>query len=339
MKAQAKLGWVLFAYGAAVFLAAIALVRTFGYSSVRNGTPEAFALGLVAIVGIAGFSYLLSATCARRLAQLAEQAENVRLHPALPPIRVPGPNDEIAAVAGAINELKNKLTKGEETRNQLIADVAHELRTPIAIVRGHLETMLKGAEELRPENLLPLLDETKRMSRLIQDMRDLNLAESGRLELDRTWVPFAPTLQEIVSIMELEAEDKEVTIRMEGDWSGEVYCDAPRIKQVLVNLVGNAIRYVPEGGDVRVAFEHRSGTLRVRVSDNGPGIAPEHLPYLFKRFYRVEESRNRMSGGTGLGLAIAKEFVEAHGGTIRVSSRLGEGTEFTIDLPVFPLNP
>ncbi|HZG84233.1 sensor histidine kinase [Paenibacillus sp.] len=341
MKAQAKLGWLLFGYGMAVFgaTAGAAVLAAPGIVPARSGGVKLAAACLIAAFVVGGLSFALAATASRRLASLAEQAEAVRLHPALHAVELPGADDELASLARAINALKSELTRGEETRNQLVADVAHELRTPLAIIRGHLETMLKGAEELKPENLVPLLDETRRMSRLIQDMRDLNLAEAGRLQLDRAWVGIAPTLQEIVSIMEMEAEEKAATIRVEGEWDGEVYCDRTRIKQVLVNLIGNAIRYAPEGGAVTVRYAEEDGTLRIDVADNGPGIPPEHVPYIFKRFYRVEASRSRASGGTGLGLAIAKEFIEAHGGTIQVASRVGEGTEFTVRLPVFPLQP
>lgn len=336
MKAQTRLVLTLFAFGLAIWLSAGLFVW---FAEVQAGAAQVTVFHLVSLAFIAGFSYLIAVSYSRRLKQLAEQAEAIRHDPGLPAIDLGGPNDELATVARSVNELKAKLTQGEELRNQLFADAAHELRTPVAIIHGHLETILKGAEELKPENLLPLLDETKRMSRLIQEMRDLNLAEAGRLMLDRSWVPLASMLHEIVSIMETEAEDKSITLRLHGDWPGELYCDVPRMKQVLINLIGNAIRYVPQGGDVEVSYAHDSGTVRIRVSDNGPGIPPDSLPYIFKRFYRVEASRSRMSGGTGLGLAIAKEFVEAHGGTIQAASRAGEGTTFTLSLPLYPLNP
>jgi len=340
MRAQTKLGWILLGYGiASSSIGYVAARLAFVLPPGRYAAVQGLAVALVALIAIGAFAYLIAATFTRRLASLAEQANDVRLHPALHAVEVGGAGDEVAELARVVNELKARLTDGEAARNQLVADVAHELRTPVAIIRGHLETMLKGAEELRAENLVPLLDEAKRMSRLIQDMRDLNLAEAGRLRLDREWVAFAPTLDEIVSILALEAEDKNVAIRTEGEWDGELYCDPARLKQVLVNLIGNAIRYVPEGGDVVVAYCATAGELRFRVTDNGPGIAPEHLPYVFKRFYRVEASRNRMSGGTGLGLAIAKEFIEAHGGSIRAESGLGEGTSFHVVLPLFPLHP
>jgi two-component system, OmpR family, sensor histidine kinase BaeS len=333
MKAQLFLTLLVFG------LAAAWLPGMAGVFGLSSGQSKVIA-GFVVIVCVGGFAYLLAVTLSRGAEQLAEQAQAVVHHPALQEVSIPGTAvSELAAIAAAVNRLKDELTKGEELRNQLVADAAHELRTPVAILRGHLETMVKGAEEPRRESLLPLLDETKRMSRLIQDMRDLNLAEAGRLVLDRTWIPIRDVLEEIVSILQVEAEMKGNHILLEGTGVGELYCDAPRIKQVLINLIGNAIRYTPEGGTIAVQYAVADGRVDMIVKDTGPGIAPEHLPYLFKRFYRIEASRNRMSGGTGLGLAIAKQFIEIHDGTLQAASELGTGTTFTVSLPVYPPNP
>jgi two-component system, OmpR family, sensor histidine kinase BaeS len=336
---QIRLWLILSIFGLSIWVCAYAFLPRLLLTDYEEATVRQVAVLYVGAIAIVGFAYLISVSLGRRLLHLTERARAACLHPKQQRVDLPGPNDELTVLADTINELAERLTQGEEVRNQLVMDVAHELRTPVAIIRGHLETMLKGAEELKPENLLLLLDETKRMSRLIQEMRDLNLAESGRLQLDRMWVAFGELVGEIVSIMESEAELKGISLRLCGDWEGEVYCDVPRVKQVLVNLIGNAIRYVPEGGKVEVSYRYDEGNVRIQISDNGEGIAPEHLPYLFKRFYRVEASRNRQSGGTGLGLAIAKEFIEAHGGDVEVSSQVGEGTTFEIALPVYPLSP
>jgi two-component system, OmpR family, sensor histidine kinase BaeS len=336
---QTRLWLILSIFGMSIWVCAYAFLPSLLLTDKGDAGIRQLAVLYVGAILIIGVAYLISVTFGRRLLHLTERARAIRLHPQLQRVDLAGPNDELAVLAATINELAERLTLGEEVRNQLVVDVAHELRTPVAIIRGHLETMLKGSEELKPENLLLLLDETKRMSRLIQEMRDLNLAESGRLHLDRVWVSFGEMVGEIVSIMETEAELKDISLRLHGDWEGEVYCDVSRVKQVLVNLIGNAIRYVPDRGQVEISYRHDEGDIRVEISDNGDGIAPENLPYLFKRFYRVEASRNRKSGGTGLGLAIAKEFIEAHGGTIEVSSQVGEGTTFVLTLPVYPLSP
>ncbi len=333
MKSQLFL--VLLVYG----LAAAWLSGAAGVFDLHGGTAKVIG-GFVVALTVGGFAYLIAVTLSRGFEQLADQAQSVAQHPAVQDVSLAPPTvTELAVIAAAMRKLKRELTKGEALRNQLVADAAHELRTPVAILRGHLETMVKGAQEPKPETLLPLLDETKRMSRLIQEMRDLNLAEAGRLVLDRTWVPIRGMLEEIVSILEVEAEEKGIRIQLEGMGDGELYCDAPRIKQVMINLIGNALRFTPAGGEVAVRYACDSGRIDMTVTDTGPGIAPEHLPYLFKRFYRVEASRNRMSGGTGLGLAIAKQYVEIHHGTLQATSEIGSGTTFSISLPVYPPNP
>lgn len=338
MKMRIKLFLSLWAFGSIIFLVSNLGISGLSLHSDDNKTKLFAAYGLAMCI-IAGISYLISITYCRRLELLAEQAQEVSVHRSLAQVELSRSEDELQALAKSINMLKNEQRQGEELRSRLVADVAHELRTPIAILRGHLETILEGAMAFDRDHLVPLLDETKRMSRLIQDMQDLNLAEAGKLNLEREWVPFALTLEEIVSILEMEADAKSIALQLDGDGDGEIYCDVPRIKQVLINLIGNAIRYTPEGGRVSIHFSYKDGQIVIAVADNGPGIAPENLPYLFKRFYRVEGSRNRMSGGTGLGLAIAKQFVELHGGTLHVVSELGAGTTFTVTLPVYPSNP
>ncbi|MDQ6423647.1 HAMP domain-containing sensor histidine kinase [Paenibacillus sp. LHD-117] len=337
MKMRMKLFLTFFAFGVVIFLLSNQTITEFAVGS--GSTGRQLAVSFVAVCAIAGFSYLLAITFCRRLEVLAGQSQNAITHRTSSYVETAGSRDEIYEIAQSVNKLKTQLTEGEDIRNRLVADVAHELRTPIAILRGHLETILSGGIELDRDHLLPLLDETKRMSRLIQDMQDLNLAEAGKLSLDRSWTPFGSNLEEIVSILEIEAEAKSITLHLEGEGDRELYGDTLRIKQVFINLLGNAVRYTPEGGQVDVRYTYLDGQMVVTVSDNGPGIAPESLPYIFKRFYRVEGSRNRASGGTGLGLAIAKQFVEVHGGTIYVESEPGVGTVFTVSLPVYPPNP
>lgn len=326
------------AYGA-LFTAGVLAAAWMGYGvgqTESGGRDLLFVLLLVLwMFGISGV-YLLALWSARPVEGLAEQAEGKR---AAQEFRAGWKADglaELVPVAELLNNMELELSRGSHSRDQLVADVAHELRTPLAILRGQLESMLEGKVELAPEQLLPMLDETTRLTRLVQDLQQLSLAKAGALPLQRTWVPFVELLQEITGVLELEAELKGTTLDVSGYAEEEVYCDRARIKQVLINLIGNAIRYTPEGGRVEVRVRRGQGKLHVAVSDNGPGIPPENLPYLFERFYRVEGSRSRQSGGMGLGLAIAKEFAVAHGGSLLVKSELGEGTTFTLTLPLFP---
>ncbi|SFI58035.1 sensor histidine kinase [Thermoflavimicrobium dichotomicum] len=244
--------------------------------------------------------------------------------------------DEFAEVVQSLNQLGKRIIKEEKLRGHMIADIAHELRTPLTILRSQLETLVLEGKAVSIQQLIPLVDETIHMQRLIHDLQELSLAEANQISLKRSWFGFQAWLEEIVDILKTQAIEKEIKVEIEGRILNEVYWDSSRMKQVLINLLGNAIKYTEHGGKVKVAVCQAQGIVKIQVIDNGPGIPPEKLPYIFQRFYRVEGSRNRSLGGAGLGLAIAKEFVEAHKGSIGVESECGEGTTFTIELPVFP---
>ena len=301
-----------------------------------NSGPVFWVTALFGIAVIWVISFGLAQLLAGRIKQLLIQAKGVSHLGVFRQIRVKG-QDEISELAALFNKISGEWIKGEEVRNQLVSDAAHELRTPVAILRGHLETMLRGAAELKPDNLISLLDETKRMTHLIQELQQISLAESGRLKLDRTWTRISAILHEVVDILSVEAEERQIKLEYKEDSDCEVYCDLSRMKQVLINIIGNAIRYTPESGRVSIRQSLRQeGKVRVEVEDTGPGIPADKLPYIFHRFYRVDDSRSRSIGGTGLGLAIAKQFVEAHGGSLEAFSREGTGTLVVIQLPTFP---
>ncbi len=272
----------------------------------------------------------------RRLFQtVQEQVKAVADHPNTLQIDSIEGYEEIVQ---SVKKLQTDLTKGEQLRTQMVADVAHELRTPISIFKGQLESIIEGAVPLTSESLLPLLDETSRMSKLILDLRQLSLAESGHLKLDRSWVKFDELVQEVSTILQVEAEEKKISLKLVGATNTEIYCDLSRLKQVFINLVGNAIRYTGANGHVEICLDKVDDRVHIAIKDTGQGIPIEYLPYVFQRFYRIEASRSRDFGGMGLGLAIAKEFVVAHGGEINVDSELGKGTVFKINLPIFPIS-
>lgn len=280
-------------------------------------------------------SFGVAQLLAGRVKNLLNRAQGISNAGVFQEIRVKG-NDEIAELAALFNKISEEWIKGEEVRNQLVSDAAHELRTPVAILRGHLETMLRGAVELKRDNLISLLDETKRMTHLIQELQQISLAESGRLKLERSWTGFSLILREVVDIFTVDAEEKQIELAYDEESDCEVYCDTSRVKQVLINIIGNAIRYTPELGTVRIRQSLQQGKILVEVADTGPGIPPDKLPYIFHRFYRVDDSRSRSIGGTGLGLAIAKQFAEAHGGLLEAISKEGAGTVIILQLPTFP---
>lgn len=250
--------------------------------------------------------------------------------------------DEYGQVAQALNEMAAWIQNAEANRRNLVADVAHELRTPITIIRGKLDLAQHSGRLIEPESLLPLQDELIRLTRLVDDLHLLSLAEAGKLPIERKAVNLRELLLRIIDRVTPDADQKRIRIRLECESDlPAVHADPNRITQVFLNLIVNAIRYTPDEGSVTVTVKTEpaggedggSGYVRTAIADTGPGIEPGHLPHLFDRFYRTDEARARHSGGMGLGLAIAKGFVTAHGGTIDVDSVLGLGTRFIVRLP------
>jgi len=240
--------------------------------------------------------------------------------------------DEIGELGTAFNEMAAALAQQERLRRNLLADIAHELRTPLAVIRGDLEALLDGIYEPTPDALASLQEESLLLSRLVDDLQALALAEAGQLQLERQPFHLGGLLQGIVSSYDLQATSKDQSLTLDlPDGPLLVNADALRVRQIVANLVSNALRHAP-GPDkhVHVSALPIAGEVQVSVADDGPGIAPEEIPHVFDRFWRGDGAR---AGGSGLGLAIARELVRAHGGRIWVESRLGEGTTFRFTLP------
>ena len=264
----------------------------------------------------------------RRASQaLAAGEANVRV-----PVRS---QDELGKVAEAFNQMASKITEQEQLRRQMVADVAHELRTPLTVMQANLEAMLDGLLEPSASELQELNDEVHRLSRLIDDLRLLSLADSGQLTLALQKVDVRELTATVVARLAPLAEANGV--RLVDDAPPKslfVTVDADRVQQALTNLVANGIRHTPKGGRVRVTAVQEKQTIHLAVIDSGPGIAHEDLPYVFDRFWRGDKSRSRHSGGSGLGLAIVKQIAELHEGQVRVLSPANSGAIFTISLPV-----
>ncbi|WP_255570271.1 cell wall metabolism sensor histidine kinase WalK [Cohnella sp. CFH 77786] len=247
--------------------------------------------------------------------------------------------DEYGKVAQTFNEMTLRLQEAEDARKRLVADVAHELRTPLSIMQLKLENAQQTVPYVPPEMLLRLHDEVIRLGLLVEDLHVLSLAEAGRLALDRKPLDLSSRLEQIVDDVKMEAEENGLELRFYSNTKPVmVMADTRRITQVFINLLTNAIRYTPGGGKISVEIEEQvvdRGSIyaKVSVTDTGIGIPEEDLAHLFDRFYRVEEARSRHSGGSGLGLSIAHHFVKAHGGFIRVRSKPGTGTCFSVYLP------
>jgi signal transduction histidine kinase len=244
--------------------------------------------------------------------------------------------DEVGQLAEAFNTMSGELEDVERLRRDLVANVSHELKTPITAIRAHLENLLDGVEQPDPETLQVMLTQSERLGRLVDQLLDLSRLESGDVPLDRGPVELAPLVTQVLSEIDVARPDRGVAVSsVIPDDLPPAMADRERVHQVLFNLIDNAVRYTPPGGAVTVTAHRLNGSVEVEVHDNGVGIPAEHLPRLFERFYRVDTSRSRADdGGTGIGLAIARSVVEAHGGHIHADSEPGEGSTFTFELPV-----
>lgn len=243
--------------------------------------------------------------------------------------------DEISQVATTFNHMAETLQRYDTERRNMIGDIAHDLRTPLSVIQGNLEAMLDGVLPTTPEELASVHQETLRLNRLIGDLRTLSLAEAGQLHLQKQSVEPGALVQQVGDRMRLSAQEKDIALETHiGGDLPEIQADPERLMQVMTNLVDNALRYSPNGTRVIVGAHPAGECVELSVSDNGPGIPPEDVPHLFERFWRAEKSRNRATGGSGLGLAIVKQLVEAHHGQVYVESQAGNGTRFTVHLPV-----
>jgi len=243
-------------------------------------------------------------------------------------------HDEIGDLAHAFDTMADSLERSEHLRRQLLSNVAHELRTPLTNIRGYLEAFLDQVITPDPAAISSIYEEAVLLSRLVTDLQDLALAEAGQLRLQRVHIALEDVITKAINALSLQAESKKITFsaNIASDLP-LVEADAQRIGQIMRNLLSNAIKYTPEQGEVQVSAQAMPGTVQVSVQDNGMGIAAEHLPYIFKHFYRADTSRTRETGGSGLGLAIVEQLVYAHGGHITVESCVGQGTCFIFTLP------
>jgi len=244
------------------------------------------------------------------------------------------PNDEVGQLIHAFNQTLGRLENLFNTQRRFLADVGHELRTPLTVIKGNIDLM-RRMKELDEESMESIESEVERMTRLVGDLLLLSQAESGKLPLHLQLIELDTLLIEVLGQMRVIAKDKVALVLGEMD-QVQVCADKDKLKQVFVNLVQNAIHYTPRGGKVVVSLRKSDHQALVSVSDNGPGISPQDLPYIFERFYRGEKARTRSKDGKGfgLGLSIAYWIVKNHDGSIEVDSKLGEGTTFRVHLPM-----
>jgi signal transduction histidine kinase len=330
-----------------------------GFDPIQTGFISTVNRSLLLAAGAAGLvALLLTAALSRRILgpveALTAAARKMEKGDLSQRVTVRS-QDEIGELARAFNAMADGLARIEQLRRHMVTDVAHELRTPLTNIRGYLEALRDGVA--RPD--APLIDslheEALLLNRLIDDLQDLALAEAGQLRLARGPIALGPLVEGAVSALRPALSAKRLAIAV--DVPADLPCadaDAARVGQVLRNLLNNAITHTPVDGTIGVeasyiadcrlqiadyaapqsAIYNLQSAILVRVSDSGPGIAPEHLPHIFERFYRADRARARATGGAGLGLTIVKRLVEAHGGQVAAISAPGQGATFTFTLPV-----
>jgi signal transduction histidine kinase len=281
-------------------------------------------LGLLAVAFVAGRAVRRMAT---PIGDVMEAADRVAGGDYSTRVQVRGPG-EVGRLAHSFNQMTQRLQANEAQRRALLADVAHELRTPLSVIRGNVEGMLDGVYPPDEVHLGPVLEETAVMARLLDDLQTLSTAEAGVLRLHRERVDPAALAQDAAAAFRARADRAGVALEYRGSPVPELDVDPMRIGEVLANLLTNAIRHTPRGGSVQVAVEPVPAGVAVAVTDTGPGIDPLDLPHVFDRFVKSADS-----GGAGLGLAIARSLVEAHGGRITAESTPGRGTTMRFVLP------
>lgn len=288
---------------------------------------------LTAVVGsIAGI--LISRSLTAPLFRLQEALRDVGDQNLSQRVSVEG-SSEIQALATTFNTMASKLETTEALRQNMLADVAHELRTPITVIQGNLRAILDDVYPLEKDEVARLYDQTRQLTRLVDDLHELTQAEARRLPLDKSDVNVAELVQETAAYFQPLMDEYDINLRVELlGRHPVVQADRQRLIQVMQNLLNNARRHTPAGGRILIQVEQLTGMVDIRVTDSGDGIAPEHLPYVFDRFYRTDAARARDDGGVGLGLALVRAIIEAHDGHVKVTSEGPQaGTTFTICLP------
>jgi signal transduction histidine kinase len=239
---------------------------------------------------------------------------------------------EVHSLMRSFNSMAERLQVSDQQRRNMLADISHELRTPITVIQGNVEGMLDGIYPTDEARLKSIIEETQILSRLVDDLRTLALAESGALRLKREPTNIAELIRDAISGFGSQMQGKDIHLAMLLDDAEDADVDPQRIREVLTNLLSNALRYTPRGGEIHVrlteAVAAEERTLTISIQDSGPGIDPSVLPHVFERFYKSSDS-----GGMGLGLSIAKYLVEAHDGHIWAESEVGKGTTISLVLP------
>ena len=309
------------------------------YNSIEDalrGLLLTLALGLPAVIAIAvGGGYWIMRRALRPLDEIAGGAKRITSRNLNERLPAPHSGDEVERLALALNQMIARLDESFQYIRRFTADASHELRTPLTVLRGELEAMAQHPrlnEEMR-DTVGSSLEETERLTKIVESLLAISRLDAGEAQVERIGFDLAELAVMTTEQIRLLAEDKNIKLEVETNGMAPFEGDPARIKQVIVNLVDNAIKYTPEGGEVRVSVRAENGHVVLLVEDNGTGIPAEALPHVFERFYRVDKARSRQMGGAGLGLAIVKSIVTAHGGQVTVESDEGRGSRFRVSLP------
>jgi heavy metal sensor kinase len=292
-------------------------------------------LALPLLLGLAGIGgYLLATHSLAPLNWMAQQAREITGSNLNRRLEIGHAAEELTVLAASFNELLARLDQSFEAMRRFVADASHELRTPISVIRGEADVALshdRGATEYR-DSLAIVLDESRRLSRLVDDLLNLARADAGRVNLQAQDFYFNDLLAECCRSMQTLAAASEVALECHSTGDVQFRGDEALLRRLVINLLDNAIRYTPPGGQVSAELEADPAAVRIRISDTGVGIAPEAAPRVFDRFYRADKSRSRQDGGVGLGLSIVKWIAESHNGSVELTRNPGPGTTFTVTL-------
>lgn len=295
-------------------------------------------LGLMLPLGVAlaaAGGYALMRRALAPVTEISAAAERITSRNLSERIPVSESNDEIERLSKVLNEMIRRLEDSFSRVVQFTADASHELRTPLTILRGELEVALRE-NSLNPQsrNLVEsVLEETEKLSKTVESLMTLSRLDSGQLPLDKRWFDLTTLCQDTLDQMTLLAEEKQIKLQCDGSERVEVFADSLRTRQIVLNLIDNAIKFTQAGGQIDMTVVKQNDGVSIEVSDNGIGIPHDALPHIFDRFYRADPARARQHGGAGLGLAIVKSICDLHGGTIFVHSTLNQGTKVQVILP------